>query len=57
MNYPYSGMLCLMLVGREIFRLHTFIPIPTQPGFSGYFFLSLSWLKNPIYMGARIPII
>ena len=26
--------------GREIFRLHTFIPIPTHPGFGVYFFLS-----------------
>jgi len=28
------------LSGRENFRLYAFIPIPTQPDFSGYFFLS-----------------
>jgi len=46
MNYPYSGMLCLMLVGERI------IPIPTQPGFGVYFFLSYLRSKT-IYIFAH----
>jgi len=40
MNYPYSGMLSLMLVGERNFPSSYLYPLPTQPGFGVYFFLS-----------------
>jgi len=40
MNYPYSGMLCLMLVGERNFLSSYLYPLPTQPDFGVYFFLS-----------------
>jgi hypothetical protein len=45
-----------MLVGEKIFRLHTLSLFLPNPIFESIFSL-LSLLKNPIYMGARIPII
>jgi len=57
MNYPYSGMLCLMLVGERNFLSSYLYPYSYSTRFWGLFFSLLSSLKNYIYICARIPII